>query len=135
MSRKNYSCKRAFNSVVLLISVRLSKYKFFYFSAVSNITAVALNSSSIFLQWDPAKGSLYTGYNVTYAAVSGGPTWHVVLQRDASWVDLVNLRGMTAYSIKVGLLVANSETFWSEEVLCSTLPGGEIITVSFVPSP
>ncbi len=72
---------------------------------------------------------------MTYAAVSGGPTWHVVLQRDASWVDLVNLRGMTTYSIEVGLLVANIETFWSEEVLCSTLPGGKINTVPVVPSP
>ena len=71
------------------------------------------------------KGSLFTGYNVTYAVVSGGPTGHVVLQRGASWVELVNLRGMTAYSIKVGLLAVGNETLWSEEVLCSTLLGGE----------
>lgn len=71
------------------------------------------------------KGSLVTGYNVTYKMVSGDPTWHVILQRNAKRVDLVNLRGMTAYSTKLGLLTPHNEILWSEEMLCSTLPGGE----------
>ena len=95
-----------------------------YCSVVSNVSAVGKSSSSISLQWVPVKGSLVTGYNVTYKMVSGGPAWHVTLRRNASRVDLVNLRGMTAYSIKLGLL-ASHEILWSEEMFCSTPPGGE----------
>lgn len=71
------------------------------------------------------RGSLVTGYTVAYEMVSGGPTWSVKLQRNASRVDLVNLRGMTAYSIKLGLLAFDNEILWSEEMLCSTPLGGE----------
>ena len=73
------------------------------------------------------KGSLFTGYNVTYAMLWEGLTWHVVLNRSNSWVNLANLRGMTTYSIKVGLLVDGGVTLWSEEVLCSTPVGGKEI--------
>ena len=95
-----------------------------YCSVVSNVSAVGKTSSSISLQWVPVKGSLVTGYIVTYYTVSGGLTRNVTLQRNASRVDLVNLRGMTAYSIKLGLLASHNEFFWSEEILCSTPPGG-----------
>lgn len=95
-----------------------------YRSVVSNVSAVGKTSSSISLQWVPVKGSLVTGYIVTYYTVSGGPTRNVTLQRSASRVDLVNLRGMTVYSINLGLLASHNEIFWSEEIFCSTLPGG-----------
>lgn len=71
------------------------------------------------------KGNLVTGYTVTYEVVSGGPTQNVKLQRNASRVDLVNLRGLTAYSIKLGLVTLGNEILWSEEMFCSTSPGGE----------
>ena len=71
------------------------------------------------------KGSLVTGYTVAYKMVSGGPTWNVTLQRNASRVDLVNLRGLTAYSIRLGLLAFDNEILWSEEMFCSTPLGGE----------
>lgn len=72
------------------------------------------------------KGNLVTGYTVAYEMVSGGPTQNVKLQRNASRVDLVDLRGMTAYSIKLGLVTLDiNEILWSEEMSCSTLPGGK----------
>lgn len=71
------------------------------------------------------KGNLVTGYTVAYEMVSGGPTQNVKLQRNASRVDLVNLRGLTAYSIKLGFATHDNEVLWSEEMLCSTPPGGE----------
>ena len=94
-------------------------------SVVSNVSVVGKTSSSISLQWVPVKGSLVTGYTVEYNVVSGGPSWNVKLQRNASRVDLVNLRGMTVYSIRLGLRAFESEILWSEEMFCSTPPGGE----------
>ena len=94
-------------------------------SVVSNVSVVGKTSSSISLQWVPVRGSLVTGYMVVYNMVSGGPSWNVKLQRNASRVDLVNLRGLTTYSIKLGLLAFENEILWSEEMFCSTPPGGE----------
>ena len=56
---------------------------------------------------------------------SGGATQYVLNQRNAYLVHLVNLRGMTTYTIKVGLVTINDVTIWSEEVSANTPQGGE----------
>ena len=91
-----------------------------------------VNSSSIVVQWSPSKGSLVSGYNVTYMMASGGTTQHVLNQRNIYLAHLVNLHGMTTYRIKVGLVTINDETIWTEEVSANTPQGGEqnVILVS-----
>ena len=92
---------------------------------MSNVSAVGVNVSSFVVQWSPSRGSLVSGYNVTYLMDSGGATHHVFNQRNTSQVLLVDLRLMTAYRISVGLVTINDETIWSEEVSVNTPQGGE----------
>jgi len=100
-------------------------------TAVSNVSAVGVNASSIFVKWTPSKGSLVSGYNVSYRMASGGSTLHVVFQRNFSRVYLLHLRGMTTYGIKVGLIKNQSVTFWSDEVFGKTLLGGKQYVMSW----
>nr|XP_058971065.1 uncharacterized protein LOC131797458 [Pocillopora verrucosa] len=91
--------------------------------AVQNITATAITYSTIRLDWSPVKGGLFTYYNVTYSITEASLTWHEVVERSYSWVDLVNLRGMTNYSMKVGLMLEDGFTLWSEAVTSETPEG------------
>ena len=102
-----------------------NKSKSLPFPAVQNITATAITYSTIRLDWSPVKGGLFTYYNVTYSITEASLTWHEVVERSYSWVDLVNLRGMTNYSVKVGLMLEDGFTLWSEAVTSETPEGGK----------
>lgn len=102
-----------------------NKSKSLPFPAVQNITATAITYSTIRLDWSPVKGGLFTYYNVTYSITEASLTWHEVVERSYSWVDLVNLRGMTNYSMKVGLMLEDGFTLWSEAVTSETPEGGK----------
>ena len=77
------------------------------------------------VDWSPVKGSLFTAYNVTYSITEASLTRYQVVERSNSWVDLVNLRGMTLYSMKVGLMLEGGYTVWSEAVMSATPEGGK----------
>lgn len=102
-----------------------NKSKSLPFPAVQNITATAITYSTIRLDWSPVKGGLFTYYNVTYSITEASLTWHEVVERSYSGVDLVNLRGMTNYSMKVGLMLEDGFTLWSEAVTSETPEGGK----------
>lgn len=102
-----------------------NKSKSLPFAAVQNITATAITYSTIRLDWSPVKGGLFNYYNVTYSITEASLTWHEVVERSYSWVDLVNLRGMTNYSMKVGLMLEDGFTLWSEAVTSETPEGGK----------
>ena len=90
-----------------------------------DVSAVAINSSSIHVRWSPVMGGLVTGYNVTYTKVNSGQHLHkAVFQVVVAGTYIADLPGMTTYEIKVGLMRDGGETIWSEEVFASTLPRG-----------
>lgn len=93
--------------------------------AVKDVSAVAVNSSSLHVRWSPVMGGMVIGYNVTYTKVNRGQPLHkAVFQISVAGAYITNLPGMTTYNIKVGLMRDGGETIWSEEVLASTLPRG-----------
>ena len=90
-----------------------------------DVSAVAIDSSSIHVRWSPIMGGLVTGYNVTYTNVNSGQALHkAVFQFGVAGTYIANLPGMTTYKIEVGLMRDGGETIWSEEVLATTLPRG-----------
>ena len=90
-----------------------------------DVSAVAVDSSSIHVRWSPVMGGMVVGYNVTYTKVNSGQPLHkAVFQISAAGTYIANLPGMTTYKIKVGLMRDGGETIWSEEVVVSTLPRG-----------
>ena len=93
--------------------------------AVKDVSAVAVNSSSLHVRWSPVMGGMVIGYNVTYTKVNRGQPLHkAVFQISVAGAYITNLPGMTTYNIKVGLMRDGGETIWSEEVLAATLPRG-----------